>query len=1202
MIGRMGDEPHAGSFGLEEIYGGVPTPMRRKRKYRTKKKEYQGWGSTSLIWFLESIGRDTSTEITQSEAANIVMEYVKQHNLFHKTKKKRIECDEKLHLLFGRKTISRLKINDLLESHFAENCEESSDGIFFDSEDDESALTACETPRTAPSERKSQPKKPAFEKPRSCFAAIVPANIKLVYLKRSLVEDLLKDPETFETKVVGSFIRIRCDPNDYLQKNSHQLLQVTGMKKSSEVKGEIHLQASGFIKDIRIQMLSDDNFSVEECEDLHQRVKDCLVKRPMIVDMEQTARVLHEDMTRHVCTELTLDEYLRRREKLQSPDEQERLLREFPQVIADEQKSESTTPDVLDKNVENNLQEFWQATYTKSSSVTEVPNAVANTKLDIADLVKQQRNSPKSMSIPRRAPEVPLLDMTNNSTMLNCISRDTTEHQSRGLSVQLPPLQQTDFAYKNDMSKPANSHEAKISQALPDKQMWSSQIRVIRLSDGLPVQQPPEQQTDFAYNNGTSKPVESQEGKISQALPNKQIRPSQLEVIELCDDLSVQQPPEQQTNFTYKNGMSKPAESQEVKISQALPNKQILQSQLDVIELSDGLPVQQLPEQQINFAYKNDMSKPAELHEVKISQAQSNKQIQPSQIQVIELSDDDDEENEKPSTAKLVPSVQSDTLMWHYRDPMGNVQGPFSLISLKRWSDAGYFPRHFKVWKSGRQVSDDAEKVPQRRRPTISARRQRVATTVVEDVNLVDHGADEVREEPQVPTTDDGGADTKGFPGGPQDTSVLLNYVYHVAASVWTGEERPKLKLVSHGRKVEKFGKPVPEIEGIVAATGLSSLITCSFDTGDRGLLSAFVERWHKETSSFHLPIGDVTITLDDVASLLHLPIVGAFHTFDPLDVDQAVELLVELFEVSTKKAKDKTNQCRGAYVRLAWLRDIYRSKCDARQWTLTARAYLLHLVGCTHFANKSATHINVVFLDAFRDLSQSGSYSWGAAALVHMYENLNDASKHTTKYLVGYITLLQCWIYEHFSTIASTVVDDDYHERKPRACRWKSGKTLPVLTYRKHLDRLTSDAVCWIPYGEHRSSREFELVSLFSGHIRWGSSIVVHQLERPEEPPRHPPVMHDDTFFVPNPPQQVMDAMLEPPAPTTTNVDMPRHAVDACQQIAKNLEHMINMKMVTVGTEACTLIEHCLRLARGVTEQHNVYIQSRRMRDTQDT
>ena len=91
----------------------------------------------------------------------------------------------------------------------------------------------------------------------------------------------------------------------------------------------------------------------------------------------------------------------------------------------------------------------------------------------------------------------------------------------------------------------------------------------------------------------------------------------------------------------------------------------------------------------------------------------------------------------------------------------------------------------------------------------------------------------------------------------------------------------------------------------------------------------------------------------------------------------------------------------------------------------------------------------------------------------------------------------MQCWIYKHFPTIASIVTDEDYHERKPHACRWKSGKTLPVLTYCKHLDRLTSDVVCWIPYGDHRSFREFELVSLFFRHIRWGSSIIIHQPDR---------------------------------------------------------------------------------------------------------
>ena len=49
-----------------------------------------------------------------------------------------------------------------------------------------------------------------------------------------------------------------------------------------------------------------------------------------------------------------------------------------------------------------------------------------------------------------------------------------------------------------------------------------------------------------------------------------------------------------------------------------------------------------------------------------------------------------------------------------------------------------------------------------------------------------------------------------------------------------------------------------------------------------------------------------------------------------------------------------------------------------------------------------------MVFLDAFRDLNQSEGYSWGTTTPIHMHENLNVASKHSTKHLVGYITLLQ--------------------------------------------------------------------------------------------------------------------------------------------------------------------------------------------------
>ena len=51
------------------------------------------------------------------------------------------------------------------------------------------------------------------------------------------------------------------------------------------------------------------------------------------------------------------------------------------------------------------------------------------------------------------------------------------------------------------------------------------------------------------------------------------------------------------------------------------------------------------------------------------------------------------------------------------------------------------------------------------------------------------------------------------------------------------------------------------------------------------------------------------------MATLLHLPNIGAFHTYDAIDVDQAAKFLVELLGVTTQEVIDKTKQCRGAYV-----------------------------------------------------------------------------------------------------------------------------------------------------------------------------------------------------------------------------------------------------------------------------------------------
>ncbi|XP_024974114.1 zinc finger CCCH domain-containing protein 44-like [Cynara cardunculus var. scolymus] len=39
-------------------------------------------------------------------------------------------------------------------------------------------------------------------------------------------------------------------------------------------------------------------------------------------------------------------------------------------------------------------------------------------------------------------------------------------------------------------------------------------------------------------------------------------------------------------------------------------------------------------------------------------------------------------------------------LLWHYLDPYGKVQGPFSILQLQRWSTTGYFPTDMMVWAS----------------------------------------------------------------------------------------------------------------------------------------------------------------------------------------------------------------------------------------------------------------------------------------------------------------------------------------------------------------------------------------------------------------------------------------------------------------------------------------------------------------------
>jgi hypothetical protein len=67
----------------------------------------------------------------------------------------------------------------------------------------------------------------------------------------------------------------------------------------------------------------------------------------------------------------------------------------------------------------------------------------------------------------------------------------------------------------------------------------------------------------------------------------------------------------------------------------------------------------------------------------------------------------------------------------------------------------------------------------------------------------------------------------------------------------------------------------------------------------DPNLISTFVERWHPDISSFHMSFGEMTIILDDVACLLHIPTRGDFYTPRSFTEDEAAALAAELLGVS---------------------------------------------------------------------------------------------------------------------------------------------------------------------------------------------------------------------------------------------------------------------------------------------------------------
>ncbi|CAI9093637.1 OLC1v1029186C1 [Oldenlandia corymbosa var. corymbosa] len=300
---------------------------------------------------------------------------------------------------------------------------------------------------------------------------------------------------------------------------------------------------------------------------------------------------------------------------------------------------------------------------------------------------------------------------------------------------------------------------------------------------------------------------------------------------------------------------------------------------------------------------------------------------------------------------------------------------------------------------------------------------------------------------------------------GPVDDSVLYDQDKHVSAAIWEGQERGALRCHEHTSNLHRWVLTDKQIE-LVEKAGFGFLRLIRAISLDNPLISALVERWRRETNTFHFTVGEMTVTLKDVAYLLGLsidgePVIGVTYT------------TCDAVCVKYLGRRPDSGHTSGGMVKLSWLKESF-SHCPGDASTEDVerhtRAYLLYLVGSTIFSTTTGNKVPVMYLPLFEDFEEAGKYAWGAAALSFLYRALGNASLQSQSTISGCLTLLQCWSYYHLNVGRPSLNHDPIHEHFPFVLRWSGKQSSPtvnrdVVFYRKALDSLKEIDVEWCPY-----------------------------------------------------------------------------------------------------------------------------------------
>ncbi|KAH0452605.1 hypothetical protein IEQ34_019904 [Dendrobium chrysotoxum] len=324
-------------------------------KEPTTASEDANWASKELLAFVSHVKNGDKSILSQYDVQELLLDYIKANNLRDPRRRSQIICDKMLLALFGKSRVGHFEMLKLVESHFLtkvsspasdENQGGDADPIEMGNEENNDLM---ENNRRITRKRVESKLQANFFD----YAAIDAYNINLMYLRRSLMEELIDDMSTFSEKVFGSFVRIRVSAATQRQE-VYRLVQVVGCGKAPEEYRtgkritDVMLEIINLDKKevITIDIISNQDFTEEECKRLRQSIKFGFISRLTVGEVQEKARVLQA--VRHLESEKLRLTHLRDRasekgrkkeypfcELLSTPEEQMKRLNEVPDVHTD---------------------------------------------------------------------------------------------------------------------------------------------------------------------------------------------------------------------------------------------------------------------------------------------------------------------------------------------------------------------------------------------------------------------------------------------------------------------------------------------------------------------------------------------------------------------------------------------------------------------------------------------------------------------------------------------------------------------------------------------------------------------------------------------------------------------------------------------------------------------------------------------------